>query len=172
MESDGFVQRTGPVLFARFTNDTAYFLAVLPHNNWTRQELVRIIHQNWPDAISRYRRSGVDLEWIPTDDEVRKLRKHGILSIVQVEPGVIYMPIGGGYATSRLSIVVGTSCDRIIASLHALEDGIREMAPKFVAEAHRHGLAIGEELSFRLRRESIGYTVTEEHTNLQLRLSS
>jgi hypothetical protein len=164
LESDGFMTRTGPVLFVRFTDTIAYLVAILPHGAWTRQELVLILHRNWPEAISRFHLKGLaGVEPQVSDDEVRQLRKAGVLVFLEIEPGVVYAPIGGGYSTLRTSINVVTDYDRIVSSLRRYEDKVRELAPRFEAAARQRGLPVGSSLIFRLRINS-GQPVAVEET--------
>lgn len=55
-EPNGFVNRTGPVLFARFDEQNAYLINVWSHGNWTNQDMIRIIHNNWPESIEDLKR--------------------------------------------------------------------------------------------------------------------
>ena len=61
LEPDGFMERTGPLLFCRFDNENAYFINVFPHSStsWTDQDMIRILHDNWPESIEIYRLRGV-----------------------------------------------------------------------------------------------------------------
>jgi hypothetical protein len=172
IEPDGFAKRTGPVLFARFTHDTAYFVAVLVHGSWTRQELVKIIHLNWEDSIRRYRLPGVvGVEPAVTDAELGECRQSGLTVFLEVEPGVVYAPLGGGYATSGVSTRVVTECDSIVERLQNYEDRVREIAPRFAAAAQARGLVLSDKLVFRLRREGDLVCAVEETTKGVISLS-
>lgn len=54
LDSNGFGNRKGPVLFARFDEEHAYLINVWGHGNWTNQDMIRIIHNNWPESIEYY----------------------------------------------------------------------------------------------------------------------
>jgi hypothetical protein len=43
IESKGFVNRTGPVLYARFESQKAFCLTVMPHGQWTNQQLIQLL---------------------------------------------------------------------------------------------------------------------------------
>ena len=45
--TDGFIQRTGPLLYAKFDDENAYFINVMKHGDWTKQEMVEVIHQQF-----------------------------------------------------------------------------------------------------------------------------
>lgn len=180
--SDGFVERTDPVIFARFVEDVAYLLTVLPHGSWARQDFVRTLHRNWPESISRYRLQGVvGLAQELTDEEIaqarsikikgEKRRRAALNTFVEVEPGVVYAPIGGGYSTAQTSITVVFDCDRIIERLQAYEEMVREAIPAWIEDATSRGVDITPELSFRLGKVGDVVVAIEENTKQEIVLS-
>ena len=182
MEPDGFVTRTGPVLFVRFAATAAYLLSVHEHGSWARQDFVRVLHRNWPDSISMWRLRGVlGLATEVTDEDISKLRsikipgekkkRAAVSTFVEVEPGVVYAPIGGGYSTAQTSIVVVRDCDRLLDALQGYEDAVRDRIPAFLNEAQSQGLPIGDELSFKLRKVGNHVVAIEENTKAVLSLS-
>lgn len=52
IEADGYVNRTGPLLFARVDADDFYMIDVRAHGAWSRQEFLQIIHNK---LASRHR---------------------------------------------------------------------------------------------------------------------
>ncbi len=111
--TDGFVKRSDYELFIFFTKDTAYFVQIYPHaknNLYSTQEMIKIIHDNWPDIISRFKINGVLTQKV-TDADYALLRKAGVSSFVEVDGEIIYGIMGGGYATDRSSIEVTRNAD-------------------------------------------------------------
>lgn len=106
LDNEGFAKRTGPLLFAKFDYDSAYLINVMPHGSWTKKEIIITIHDNWPESIAQFRMKFDGLEKEITDDARKMLRRHHILSVVEVEDGIIYGPLGGGYTTSGLNAEV------------------------------------------------------------------
>jgi hypothetical protein len=111
LDPDGFIKRTKPVLFTRVTNDCLYMIQIMDHGPgaedvWSKQEIVEIIHRNWPDSIRQYRIKGIELERKATDSEIKQLRGAGILTMLEMKDGTIYMPVGGGIASDRTSLQV------------------------------------------------------------------
>ena len=55
LEADGFMARTGPVLLVRVTPREFYCIAIMEHGRghhpWSKQQLLEIIHNNWPTSI-------------------------------------------------------------------------------------------------------------------------
>jgi hypothetical protein len=166
LKQDGYVERTKFVLFVRFLLASAYLIAVLPHGRgvhapdpWGRQELLRIIHRNWPESIAAFRCNGVRLVEPPTDEQIHQARhikiegekrEAALTYFVEVDD-VVYAPIGGGSASSQMSCDVVTECDRIFDALQEYEDLVRQSVPGIIVEAKARGLTVGDELSFNLR---------------------
>ena len=100
LESDGFAEGTDLLVFARFSDEFAYFLAVLPHRGaWTLQNLIEINHANFPESLERYRQRGAKGTPL-TDEQVSNLRGKNVNHTVTVLDGTVYLPIGGGVASS------------------------------------------------------------------------
>lgn len=165
IEADGFIKRTGPVLFARFDMSSAYLINVMGHGSWTKQEMIRVLHDNWPDSIEMYRLKGViGLSHIPTDEDVKTARKVGVNTAIQLEPGVVYTNIGGGYTTSKTSIDVMQvmfDYNRIIEQLekHVMDN--QENIGEILKNRYEYD---GSELTFKLRIEDREYFAVEQNT--------
>ena len=100
LEPDGFVQRTGPLLFAVFTPDTAYIVDVMDHNGWYDSHVVQVMADEWPnDGIiheikgnDQFQVVGLSRQY--SDEERAKLRKAGINTLVEFG-GRVFMPATG-----------------------------------------------------------------------------
>ena len=79
---DGFVNRSRHLLFAIVAPTDAYFVDVRPHPTsggigWLSQELLRIVHSNWPELIEASVLHGVSGDEL-TDDEMQELRRKNV----------------------------------------------------------------------------------------------
>lgn len=127
----GLINRTGDLLYCRFDHNVAYFLNIMPHNNWTKKDFIEILHNNWPSTISLYKFKGLlGIEHEPTESEREQLRKSNVNSFVKLKDGTIYGSLGGGYATSGQSIEVIEDMLRIKKIIIAMEKTfINKMTP-------------------------------------------
>ncbi|HNX05493.1 MAG TPA: hypothetical protein PKI32_08320 [Opitutales bacterium] len=97
-----FVERTGPLLHVRFTDDCAYFIAILGHGNWTNTDLIRIIHRDWPESIAQYKmKDVVGLSREITNDCRSSSRRAGINSPIEIQSGVVCSPSGKKFTCSK-----------------------------------------------------------------------
>jgi len=95
VEADGFVSRTGPLLFAVFNDDCAYLLDVMEHGSWTSSHLLEVLVREFPDSGAFHIMEGVvGLSYEPDEDGRRALRKHGVNSLVMID-GKAVMPAPG-----------------------------------------------------------------------------
>lgn len=154
VESDGFVTRTGPVLFARFDDENAYFIDVLPHGSWSLQRLVEELHDNWPESIRQFRLNGViSLARSVSDDDVKTLRKRNVNTMVDLGGGNVYTPIGGGYSTSGLSTNVVIQSDLCLSRLREMQKAVIDNISTIAAKAEEKGLSFPESPQFGLQIE-------------------
>jgi hypothetical protein len=140
--SDGFVERTGPLLFARVTDDVIYCINVLAHGAWSKQEMVAILHKNWPETITRFRVKEIAPE-ILTDENIRRLRKGNVNAFVVMEDRTIYVSIGGGLTASGKGLEVILACDQVKRLCRLMEERVRTTAA-----------ALGVQQDFRLEVRS------------------
>nr|VFJ92702.1 MAG: hypothetical protein BECKLFY1418B_GA0070995_103810 [Candidatus Kentron sp. LFY] len=150
IELDGFIKRTTQMLFCRFDNEKAYFISVLPHGSWTKQDMIKVLHKNWPESIKNFRINGaISLAHPITDNDVKILRKGNITSPIEVEPGVVYMLIGGGVSASGISADVVIQTDYCIDRLEAMQQYIIDNIEHIAASAKKQGLNLPTNLQFR-----------------------
>ena len=100
-----FVARTDPLLFAMVREDDLYCIGYYGHGEWSRAELLDVIHESWPETISGYSIDGVDLAHSYTDDEHEQLRRADINVVTQRPDGTIHMGPGGGVTLAGSSIM-------------------------------------------------------------------
>ncbi|WP_336634904.1 hypothetical protein [Lysinibacillus fusiformis] len=150
-DKTGFIKRTGPLLFVRFEREEAYFLNTFNHGSWNDLDIVRIIHNNWPQIIDRYRIDAVcSSPAIKTNEQVKEVRKMRSVGFIEPYPGVVYMPIGMGMTTSGHSIEVVRISDFYYDHIKGLEDIVREEFATIVETSENKGIKIISDLKFQL----------------------
>lgn len=173
IEQSGFINRTDDVLFARFDKDTAYFINVEGHKSWSNQKFIKILHDNWPDSISRFHLKGVhSLQHQFDDDQIALLRKAGVQTGVQIEEGIVYAPIGGGYATSGDSIESLRSSGYYADLVRSLEEHVIANVDEFVQHLRSKDIKFGSPLRFRLCFDDSTFYAEEKGTRERWHLYS
>jgi hypothetical protein len=104
VEADGFVERSGDLLFAAFREGDAYLIDIYPHDDsWALEDVVRTAVRNWPQARLFYQLPGaVGLGKTFSNDERLQLRKAGVTSAIEID-GHVYMPPGQTTAGTSIS---------------------------------------------------------------------
>ncbi|WP_437741862.1 hypothetical protein WMF39_40725 [Sorangium sp. So ce1504] len=93
------------LLFVMVRPDELYFIDLLDHDAFAEQQLVEIVHANWPELLNPYRiRATLHFGPQPTPEERKEARKAGLTMFLQMKDGTNYRAPGGGQATSRDSI--------------------------------------------------------------------
>lgn len=140
-DSSGFIKRTGPLLFARVTSGTVYCVNVFSHGAWSRQEIIEIIHRNWPETIQQYkinRAQPVALFQI-TDNHIKDFRNAGLSTMVQVPDGSLYAPTGGGYMLDGTSMQAVRQSIQMLKTIERLQKQAIDELPNIVKDLKKQG---------------------------------
>ena len=176
--TDPFFARTGPVMFAMFTGDAAYFVDIYNHGpgfpeTWTRAQLLEIVWREWPEVLEPFRMRGFAPGGRPIDDPalLAQLRTGGVYHPVAID-GHLFAPPGGGVTTAGSSLTIGEAADMLMIRLRDLETHIANFdQPTRQALALTAGVDEAG-LDFELREDSSGdWVVFAKGSNVeQLRL--
>lgn len=162
------IQGTSEVLFVYFKGVDAYFITIAAHDTWTDQDMIRILHDNFPSAIESWRIKGIiGLTHVPSDSEVKAMRKAGINSGLEIYPGIVYMGTGGGIASDGSSIVVSMGVINYVHISRNMERTIKESETSIRDRIRRSGQSVPEILKFKLMRNNNEYVITETNTNIE-----
>jgi hypothetical protein len=162
VEASGFIDRTGPLLFSFITPDDAYCINVFPHGVWSEQELIKIIHRNWPDVISDFKLNGVlGLAHSVSNQDIAKFRKAGVQTMVEVGPSVVYAPVGGGYSMAGTSLRATMESQMYRRLVRSLESHVRENLQIFLDKIAEHGLSPASPPTFSLLVNDDGFLALE-----------
>ncbi|QFU01813.1 hypothetical protein FIU83_09190 [Halomonas sp. THAF5a] len=167
IDSDQFVERTGPLLFAMFGSECAYLVNVYSHGTWAMQDMVRILHDNWPESIEAYRLNNViGLANPVSDQDVKVLRKKNVNTFVEIAPNIVYAPIGGGAASSGISIDVVRQADFIKKRLEELECAVLENIEEIAEKAREKGISLPKKPRFELKEQEGKSYAVEVNTRI------
>lgn len=165
----GHIERTGPVLFARIDDNNVYCINIYLHGKnvlppWYRQDMIRIIHRNWPEIIKCWRISdAVSANPKLTDQEYKQIRQNHLNTLIEVEKGVVYFSPGQGMTSSGHSSELVFLCDRIWNTLKMNELYIKEHIPTFISaiQSNIGILPDGKKLYFKLWHEDKNFYIVD-----------
>ena len=157
----GKIKRTTEVLYVFFTEDSAYFITIDNHDpdTFAKQELLHILHDNWPEVLKPYKDHGLDIRSVIPGDLTNKhrfdLRKAGYNLGVDVMPdGTAYVLIGGGRMTSGDNMMDVDFTNRLHEWAYRQTNNLHDCISEIVTELRtKHGIEVEEPVVLRLRVE-------------------
>lgn len=167
LQDDGYMERSGPVLFARFDDSNAYFIDVMDHGSWTEQQMLKVIHDEWPQTISNYRiKDAVGLEQNFSNDDVGKLRNAQVNTFIEIESGIVYMGPGGGFVASGESMEVMMKVMDANRALKRIEKNVKENIETIVKQQLTDpNIITNEVFRFKLRVDDSNFFYLDEQNN-------
>ncbi|MCI9843636.1 hypothetical protein [Flavobacterium pectinovorum] len=173
LQNDGFINRTGPLLYVRFYQDTAYFIDVLEHGAWTKQDLLKIIHRNFSSSIEEYKVPGIDgLERNYDDEEIKHLRDFNSNTLLEIAPGEFYFGPGGGFVGSGDS---GDAVNKHIDNhngIKELEAKIKQSPEEVIKLQHPLSIITNPNLVFNLIKRNDEFILKESNNNFEIKLQN
>lgn len=146
---NGFVERAGPLLFARITDEYFYAIDVYDHRSWTNSEIVETVHRNWPESVARWVMQGVKGGRL-TDEERAALRKIHANAFFLTEDDTTYGPLGGGTVASGHNIFSVIQMDIEHDRLECLERRLVEITDEVMPELKKAGYKDAVEVTAKL----------------------
>lgn len=155
-DKDGFVERSGYLLFAIVAPLDAYFVDVRRHParhggiGWVSQDLLRIVHSNWPKLIEKSVLngvSGVDL----TDEQMQELRRKNCSYAMNID-GRVIAPLLYGTAGDGSSMLCTMRASRLMNKLRYYAEVLRneEARNAVVQDMRARGIDVGPTLECEL----------------------
>jgi len=169
-EADGFVVRTGPILFAAFVGGDAWLIDVIPHgkghpNAWTTQSVLQTIATEWPDSGLLLALPGIEPSRDPaTDDERRNLRANGYAAVFE-HGDTVYMPRALGISSGGTSTRTSGLAMNILARMRHVEKELRaRVGPVWSAFASQPDFPASPDFTFVIGDD--GIAVVEGSTGI------
>ena len=154
-KKDGFVKRSRHLLFAIVATRDVYFVDIRPHPppngvEWVNQELLRIVHSNWPEFIEANVLQGVRASE-PTDEEMHELRRKNVNYPMNID-GKAIAPLRGEMAGDGSSVHCTLQAGGLLRDLQYHEGLLRseEVRHAVAGDMRAQGFDIGPPLEFEL----------------------
>ncbi|MFV5592797.1 hypothetical protein [Acinetobacter junii] len=121
LESDGFIKRTGDLLFLYFTNNEAFIVGFFNHDSWCDLDIIETLHINWPELLLKFKKKEDKSSLSPkklTSEEHAILRKKRYSTYIIVNDGTEYLAPGLGVTGNGVSIEVNINSMQVIHMLN------------------------------------------------------
>ena len=130
VKNDGFMCRSGLLLYVYFTDNAAYFIRTIPHsgvaNMWSLQDCLECINQNWPELIARFELKGVVADSVLPDSGIAALRKKNGNALVTLSNGKVIVPPGFGVVSDGSPIDCVRYRDMYAEKIKVAEDYVKD----------------------------------------------
>ncbi len=164
VELNGFMNRTGPLLYCRFEEDNVYFIAILPHGSLTMQKLIKTVHQNWPESLSQFRAHGFKGSQL-TDKEIKELRRKNANYCLEVEPDISYLFPGGGTTPVGTNATDAIRASYLLEQIRQAEQDLIDMFPGIEERAKQRGKFFPDPAVFKLGVVGDTFCAVEDTSN-------
>jgi hypothetical protein len=179
IDPDGFTNRdrndplNDYLLYARFDDNSAYLINIYKHGAWTKQEMVKIIHNNWPDTIrASLLENVVELNYKASDDDLKSLRKNHLNTCVEVNPGIIYRPIGLGSSSDGTNSEIVMVYNRYMHKITKIEKAIKKQIGQIEKAITSDGKVVPRVFDFHLLINNNEFNVIEQNTNIVFKINA
>lgn len=155
VEKTGFVKRSAYLLFAIFTEENAYFVDVRRHPKpgdlgWVRQDLLRIVHSNWPQLLEPKVLRGVNAPAL-TDAEKQELRNNNIsINNATLIGDNAVAPIGGGVTKAGTSVVCQFLADKCLYEVRRHQSYLETQPAEVRSALQDKGMITNGDMGFKL----------------------
>lgn len=163
----GFINRTGPLLFAFVKEQDLYAVNIYNHNGWAEDTILQTVHDDWPELISHYKVEGaIKVCSTVTPEQRIALRKVNGNSFFTAIDGTVYAPTGGGSVASGRNM---TTTLKVLATKKRISDigrTLNSLPDELKAKLISVGYMEGEEVDAKLIITDAGYYVSFTKHNL------
>ena len=120
VDESGFVRRADYLLFAIVGDDYVCFVDVRKHHDpqdlqWVRQDLLKIVHANWPAITDAHVLHGVQGSTV-TDVQKKELRRKHVQTVSDLD-GVALAPLGWGTMMDGSSTWCRLWADKLLSEI-------------------------------------------------------
>ena len=153
--SGDFVERSDYLLFAIIADADAYFVDVRPHRDpqrleWVRQDLLAIVHSNWPKLIEANILRGILGGGSGrTDEEIKELRRKSINHTPQFGKDVIFS-LGGGMMTDGSSTLCRIWTSKLLHEVEQHQSYFDDQPAELRSGLESNGIEIAGKMEFEL----------------------
>lgn len=121
---DGFVVRSGPLLFVAFTATDAYVIDMMRHEDFHRRHILEVMVRTWPNAgLTMGSISGARLTRRHSEEEGKELREAGVSVLEEIDGQVVMAR--DSVTTAGTSIQATRRADDVMHKLDAFGKELR-----------------------------------------------
>jgi hypothetical protein len=166
--SGSFSGRTDLLLYANVKAEDVYFVDVLPHDNWSRQNLLERVLGNWPHLMKEV--GGMRKATPLSDDQVETLRSRGINAPFITGDGTQYFPPGGGFVGAGIALDVRITADHALHNIRRAEAWASANTEMIAESVKRAGFPVPDPMRLRMVLDGNNIVCYEESSKHHMKL--
>lgn len=144
----GFARRSDYLLFALVADEDAFLVDVRNHRDpedllWVRQDLLKIVHRNWPEITSSRILHGIRGQTL-TDEQKKELRRKNANTVADLGDYAI-APLGWGTMATGSSTSCRMRANKLLHELEWHEDVLSRPPEELRAHLDDGELVLGQE---------------------------
>ena len=152
-DETGFVIRSDYLLFAIITQEVAYLVDVRLHRDpeslgWVRQDLLKIVHSNWPEVLDGHELKGV-LGTEITDKQRKEIRRKSANAASVLGNKTIYS-IGGGTMANGSSTLCRVYAMKLLHEIRRHQSYFDDRPSEVLSAFRWKGKELNGEVNFEL----------------------
>jgi hypothetical protein len=168
VEADGFVTRTGPLLFAVFRPDDAYLVDIFKHGSWSDRGVVETIVREWPAAgLIGEAKGALGLAHESSSEDIGVNRSAGTSTALTID-GRVYIPTG--VSTAGTATVASLDAIGLRKAIRWLVDELATSPTYLTKVLAEHGHLPPPKPDWHFVLMTDGFGVQERQTGIFLRL--
>lgn len=129
-DADGYITRTGALLFAMINDEGVYFINIYSHNDqWSDKDMLNIVNNNWPELLDTWKVNATpEVEY--TNEDIKQFRKCNVNTIIKLDDGTSLL--GPGMGLNAAGGSAGAMIN-VIDKIHEIK-GFHQVLVKWVME--------------------------------------
>lgn len=167
VQSDGYIERTGDLLFVFFKEAKAYIVGVYNHTSWCDIDIIESIHKNWPSELAVFKSNSDALHL--TQEHYTHRSKNACCNIV-VSDGTEYMAPGIGVTANGAPITAIFNSTNMInmfnIAFETIKDNIQKILESDPEKRSSEAITIG----MRICHDSKDFIYKIKETDFEFKL--
>ena len=163
-KSNGFISRTKELLYCYFEEENAYLINIFDHKTFTDQKLIEIVHENWPQVLSKFKIKGITGGNRLDNDDMRVLMYKNCNPSIKMKDGTMYISPSLGVTLGGHSLKDIIQTQNIIHWADNQQKLILELMPEIIERAKRNGHPFSDVIDFHLSISENNYIITDIHS--------
>ncbi|EJL3960586.1 hypothetical protein U0N67_004953 [Vibrio parahaemolyticus] len=160
-KNKGLYKGNKELLFVFVTNSAVYLIGIFDHSSWTRNEVLEIVYDNWPQLLEKYELKGVvGLSREVSEQDRYELRTANVNTPLEIR-GKFFMGPGGGLTAGGIGGQDVSKANLLLRAAEETEKWINDYYTSIRSAFEQQGVDLdSQSLHFHVSKFSISMMPT------------